>query len=230
VAPVAQGGPGRPGQPDRPNVNFFAPAAPPPALAPVPGAAPVPVAEFARKTQEAAPPGDLPARRGDFADKELKKGEGKEAGGAKGRTALDDARDLKADFDQARERLAAHDLSGLQTGKLGVDLSVRMQALRNQTQLERTAVRQVQGRSVLEIGGVWIDTGFDAKMPTVTVKAQSDAYFRILERQPQVKDVFRMGNHLVWVTPSGTALVIDTSDGKDKLSDEEIDKLFVARK
>jgi hypothetical protein len=32
------------------------------------------------------------------------------------------------------------------------------------------------------------------------------------------------------VTPNGTALVIDTNDGKDKLSDEEIDKLFVAKK
>jgi Ca-activated chloride channel family protein len=34
----------------------------------------------------------------------------------------------------------------------------------------------------------------------------------------------------VWLTPSGTALVIDTSEGKEKLSDEEINKLFVAKK
>jgi hypothetical protein len=33
----------------------------------------------------------------------------------------------------------------------------------------------------------------------------------------------------VWVTPNGTALVIDTNDGKDKLTDGEIDALF-ARK
>jgi hypothetical protein len=32
------------------------------------------------------------------------------------------------------------------------------------------------------------------------------------------------------VTPNQTALVIDTSDGKEKLSDDEIDKLFVAKK
>ena len=52
----------------------------------------------------------------------------------------------------------------------------------------------------------------------------SDAYFRILERQPEIKEVFRLGNHLVWITPSGTALVIDTSDGKEKLTDEEIEQ------
>jgi hypothetical protein len=34
----------------------------------------------------------------------------------------------------------------------------------------------------------------------------------------------------VWITPSGTALVIDTTDGKEKLADAEIDKLFVAPK
>ncbi len=61
------------------------------------------------------------------------------------------------------------------------------------------------------------------------VKAQSDAYFKLLERQPKLRDVFKLGNHLVWVAPSGTALVIDTSTGKDKLTDDEIAKLFAAR-
>ena len=93
-----------------------------------------------------------------------------------------------------------------------------------------TDERTVFGRDCLEIGGVWIDEGFDAKLPTLTVKAQSDAYFRLLEKQPRLKEVFQLGNHLVWVTPNGTALVIDMSSGKDKLSDDEIDKLFVAKK
>ena len=67
-------------------------------------------------------------------------------------------------------------------------------------------------------------------MPVVAVKAQSDAYFRILERHGKVQEAFQLGNHLVWVTPNQTALVIDTKDGKETLSDEEIDKLFVATK
>ena len=44
--------------------------------------------------------------------------------------------------------------------------------------------------------------------------------------EPQLKDVFRLGNHLVWIAPNGTALVIDTKDGKDKLTNAEIDSLF----
>ena len=93
-----------------------------------------------------------------------------------------------------------------------------MNNLRNQSRLDPSAMRNVVGRNCLELGGVWIDEGFNAKMKSVTVKAKSDAYFRILERQPEVKDVFQLGNHLVWVTPSGTALIIDTNDGKEKLS------------
>jgi Ca-activated chloride channel family protein len=201
------------------------PGGPPAGLAPAaPGGAPKPVLEFARANQ--AKPGDLAQNRDRLAERELAKGgEGKDA-----KRVLDEARSKKEAYDKARMALRRGERDGVQAGKLGVDLSVQMQNLRNQCQLDATALRNVQGRNCMELGGVWIDEGFDAKMPTLVVKAQSDAYFRILERQPQVKDVFRLGNHLVWVTPNGTALVVDTGDGKDKLSDAEIDKLFVAKK
>ena len=67
-------------------------------------------------------------------------------------------------------------------------------------------------------------------MKTVTVKAQSAAYFRLLEKQPKLREVFTLGNHIVWVTPSGTALVVDTTDGVATLEDTEIDRLFVPAK
>src|SRR5262249_2845801 len=111
-----------------------------------------------------------------------------------------------------------------------VDLSVQTQNLRNQARLEQTAVRNVRGRNCLEIGGVWIDEGFDAKTPTLVVKAQSDAYFRILERRPEGQDTSPPGNHARRGTARGTALVVDTTEGKEKLADDEIDRLFVARK
>ena len=114
----------------------------------------------------------------------------------------------------------------VQAGELGVALSVITNELRSTTRLNASAVRRVAGRNCLEIGGVWIDEQYDPKMPEVTVKAQSDAYFRILERHAEVKPVFQLGNYLVWVTPSGTALIVDSAHGKEKLSDAEIDKLF----
>ncbi len=86
----------------------------------------------------------------------------------------------------------------------------------------------MQNRNILEIGGVWIDDAFDPKMHSVTVKAMSKAYFRMLERQPGIHEVFQLGNHIVWVSPSGTALIIDLSDGREEMADADIDRLFVA--
>ena len=69
--------------------------------------------------------------------------------------------------------------------------------LRTQDRISQTANKLVNGRNCLELGGLWIDEGFTADMKTVVVKAQSDAYFKILELYPRMKDVYRLGNHLV---------------------------------
>jgi Ca-activated chloride channel family protein len=141
-------------------------------------------------------------------------------------TSLREARGKMKVYEQARAALALRRNDEVQTGRLGVDLSVDANNLRNQAQLSRTAMCRVSGRDCMEVGGVWIDEGFSDKTPVVTVKAMSNAYFRILERHPEVKDVFQLGNYVVWLTPSGTALVIDANDGKEELADPEIDRLF----
>jgi Ca-activated chloride channel family protein len=203
--------------------------APAAALMPrAPGEAPQKVVEFARSANGA--PGGQAASRGGFEGHKYATLPADGKGDQEVLRALDEARSKKQAYEQARDALAQRRQGEVQVGRLGVDLSVQTNTLRNQSRLEYAAQRNVGGRNCTEIGGVWIDEGFTEKTPVVAVKAQSDAYFRILERHAQVKDVFQLGNHLVWLTPSGTALVVDTSDGKDKLSDEEIDHLFVARK
>jgi Ca-activated chloride channel family protein len=230
AVPVARGGGAGGG---RPNVAFDRPAMggmpgmPPPALrAPAGASGPVPVADFARAAT--AKPGELGAKRGAMAEDELRKAGDKKAGGE--HVFYLRALEQKETLERARESLRRSDRDGVQTGRLGVNLALEMKDLRDQTRLQRSALRTVGGRTCLEVGGVWIDEGFGAKTPTLVVKAQSDAYFRLLEKHPELKDVFRLGNHLVWVTPSGTALVVDAKNGKDKLADEEIDKLFAAKK
>jgi Ca-activated chloride channel family protein len=224
--PVVNAGPGRPPV----AFNLRGGAAVPAGLAsPDPqSATPQKVADFAKGVQKK--PGELSKSRGDFEEGYLRRaatGKDKPEGEKR---ALQEALERKAANDQANKALANRDRDGVQTGKLGVDLSIQSNNLRSQDRLTRTAQRNVYSRNCLEIGGVWIDEGFDPKMKTVTVKAMSDAYFRILEKQPKVKEVFQLGNYLVWVTPSGTALVIDANDGKEKLADDEIDQLFVAGK
>jgi Ca-activated chloride channel family protein len=189
---------------------------------------PEPVLDFASRNQ--TKPGELALKREQLADVELSK-----AGDPKGDKdgvdrVLSVAKAKKDAFDQANVAFLRREYHKTQAEKLGVDLSIQTANLRNQCRLEYTVQKNVQGRNCLELGGVWIDDRFDPKMKAVTVKAQSNAYFRMLERQPKIKDVFQLGNYVVWVTPSGEVLVIDGKHGKEELSDKEIDGLFVAKK
>ncbi len=191
------------------------------------------VAEFARNIQTTglAPGlgGGIAVNRGAWADNEFKKlpGEGKPMDD-KAQQLLQ-AKTVKDANDQAFYNIRNGQAHLNRIESQGVNLSCYTNDLKNQCRLQQTALRRVGSRNCVEIGGVWIDEGYTAKTPTVTVKAQSDAYFRILEKRPEVKEVFQLGNHLVWVTPNGTALVVDTNDGKDKMDDAEIDTLFVKK-
>jgi Ca-activated chloride channel family protein len=197
----------------------------PPALRPLTGnGAAGKVREFAKRAKG----GGLARERDRLEENAFRglKGEGKD----KADKALHDAKEAKKAYDRARGALALRRQHEVQAGKLGVDLSVQTSNLRAQARLAGSAVRKAYGRQCLEVGGVWIDAGFDPKMKVVAVRAQSAAYFRILARRPRIKELFQLGNYLVWVTPSGKALVIDANDGKEKLRDREIDALFAAKK
>jgi Ca-activated chloride channel family protein len=146
---------------------------------------------------------------------------------SRARTALD----KQKAYEDCCNLLKKGDRAGVQAGRLGVDLSIQCCNLRNQCRVEQTCQRELLGRECIEVGGIWIDTGYDAKKTkTVAVKALSDGYFKLLEKHPELKEVFRMGTHLVWVTPSGTALLLDSIAGKETLTDEEIASLFAMKK
>jgi Ca-activated chloride channel family protein len=200
---------------------------------------PTSVIDFAKKAQ--AKPEDVKQNRFQYEDKMLCEEEKRlEAKGAQKASSKDErdrlskvkeARGNFRSYEQARQWLNQRDLKNVQAGNsTAVDVAVCSNNLRQQERLTQTAMRNVCGRNCLEIGGVWIDEGFGADMKTVIVKAQSEAYFKIIEKQAKMKDVFRLGNHLVYVTPSMVALVVDSNDGKESLTDEEIEKLFVPAK
>ncbi len=184
-----------------------------------PPADPKPVLEFARKD------GDRGAAREKFAEDELKEaGKGKGADAKKAGEALA-RRDALL---KARGLFGKGDKDGATTGKLGVDVAVATSELRDARRVTSAAVREAGGRRMMEVGGVWIDEGFTAKIDAVVVKAMSDAYFAILKAHPEMKRVFQTGNHLIWITPSGKALVIDASHGKEAEGDIDIKALFTA--
>jgi Ca-activated chloride channel family protein len=155
----------------------------------------------------------------------------KELAGGGPAPAAQAAREAQTQFENLEKARAAFDkkdLGSVQSGKLALDYGCYNNQLRNECQVCQTAVRKANARSCVEVGGVWVDDGFNAKMETVTVKAMSEAYFRMLERHPKMREVFCLGNHILWVTPSGKALVIDTTDGVSTMEDAAIDRLFEA--
>jgi Ca-activated chloride channel family protein len=228
----------RPGGPGVPDVRFNLgggmgggwSAGRPPALHNGAAKKPMPVSDFVKAAQAA--PGAAPAKRADIAEKELSR---LPAGAAKDGAAgdkLQEARDRFFAYRKAREELqkGKGNLASVQEGKLGVDLSLESNRLRGISQVTQNAQCWLGDRNCLEVGGVWIDEKYDPKMKIVAVKAMSQAYFRILERHPEAQKVFRIGNHLVWVTPSNTALVLDASHGQENMTDGDIDRLFTVAK
>lgn len=214
--------------PDGPGGPAGGPAAPQ-ALRQLGDKQPAPVAEFGKqlggKGAKGGGGGVGQARLDQENDRlkdEAKNGDGKAQKDANA------ALEQQSSLQKAAANFRSGSLHQVQAGRLGVDFAVQNNALRFQNQTVRTASRNVQNRNVVEVGGVWIDDGFDPKLETVSVKAQSEAYFKILDRHPEVKDVFALGNYLIWVTPSGKALVIDQNHGVETLENAAIDALFVA--
>ena len=210
----------RPGQPG------FGGGGRPEALAPVAGdKGPQKVVDFLGKQGEAKPD----AGRAKFEkDKVSNAPTSPTADDAAGRTLLQTKEQLKT-LEEARAAMARGDVNAYQAGWVGVNLSVQSNGLKNQSQVARSAIRNVAKRNCLEIGGVWIDEGYNAKMKNVVVKAQSNAYFKLLEKHPELKQVYQLGNHFVWVAPSGKALVVDTDDGVDEIADKDIEALFASK-
>lgn len=145
---------------------------------------------------------------------------------AESRGAANSALAGKGTLDHANRALKAGDLQQAQQGRLGVDLSVQMNEMKNQSQQSRQIQRQVNQRNCLEINGVWVDDQFKKETPTIAIKTMSNAYFLLLEKKPEMKEVLQLGSSLVWIAPNGTAIVIDPNTGKEEITDEEITRLF----
>jgi Ca-activated chloride channel family protein len=199
-------------------------------MQPTPGAPQAKVQDFVQNIKGGD--GKLAEQRRQLEEQNLKTQAGAGGGpaGDKAAQAAKDAQERLYNLELAKKNLDKKDLGGVRTGNCGVDYAVHTNQLRNQSQTCTAVVRKAYGRTCLEVGGVWIDDCFDPKMKTVTVMAQSEAYFRMLEKQPKLREVFTLGNHVVWVTPSGTALIIDSTCGDTTMEDAAIERLFVSVK
>ncbi len=112
------------------------------------------------------------------------------------------------------------------SGKEAVDLAQGLADLKTGSRADTsTTPRTIVGRTFRKVGDAWVDQGFKPKSPTLHLRVLGKAYFRLLASHPELRLIFALGNRITWVSPSGTALVID-NQGRDDVDQASLDGLF----
>jgi hypothetical protein len=112
------------------------------------------------------------------------------------------------------------------SGKAAVDLAQGLADLKTGAQTDTSAApRTIAGRRVRKVGDAWVDQGFTSSTPTLRLRVLGKAYFRLLDRHPELGPVFALGKRITWVSPSGTAVIIDTQ-GREDADQASLDRLF----
>lgn len=111
-----------------------------------------------------------------------------------------------------------------QAGEQAVEVAEALGLLKDAQASSSYLAKTVAKTTFLNIGGVWVDHAYKKGAKQLAVKYLSDGYFKILKQLPDAKGVLSLGDRVVWVTPSGIALVIDAT-GADSLTDAEVAKL-----
>jgi len=179
------------------------------------------VLDFARENQNGS--GQFLQRRAQSMEMDLARQTQK--GGSGGIDAAKKLEEISA-LNKAKAAMNRDSRAEVQAGRLGVELSIQSQNLRQDYLPSGVAVKVFQGRKLFENGGIWVDESFKADVKSLIVKSQSRAYFQLLESRPELKELFLVSNYLVWMTPGGTALVIDATQSREDLVDLEINDLF----
>ncbi len=131
---------------------------------------------------------------------------------------------LPAAQPEAADSIGGFDFAQEATGEKAVEVAKSISELKRAERPEGLAVKKVGERTFEHWMGFWVDRAYGEKMPTVEVKYLSDAYFKLLAAEPELKDVFALGERVV-VVIDGKALVIQ-DEGKEQLTDEEVAELL----
>jgi Ca-activated chloride channel homolog len=112
------------------------------------------------------------------------------------------------------------------SGKEAVDLAQGLATLKTGAQTDTSAVpRTVAGRRFRKVGDAWVDQGFTSSTPTLRLRLLGKAYFRLLNSHPELGPVFALGKRITWVSPSGTAVIVD-AQGRDDADEASLNRLF----
>jgi len=112
------------------------------------------------------------------------------------------------------------------SGKEAIDLAQGLAELKTGARAETSSTqRVVAGRRFRKVREAWVDQAFKPSTQTLRLRFLGKAYFRILALHPELSPIFALGKQVTWVSPSGTALVVD-NQGQDEVTDAALVRLF----
>jgi Ca-activated chloride channel family protein len=117
-------------------------------------------------------------------------------------------------------------------GKAGVDVAERLRRLKQAEQAGDPSLaefRKAAGTRFFLYNDMWVDEKFDATADMTTVKFGSEAYFKLIEKAPHLIDALKLGTKIVITTAEGNVVAI-TGSGAEKMTDAQVDAVFVAKK
>lgn len=123
------------------------------------------------------------------------------------------------------------------TGAVAVKASEDLRALKDTDSLSGHGVgmpgpgpvaKTVGERKFKLVKRTWVDASWKADDEPIKVKYISDAYFKLLEREPSLNKVFALGERVLVVLKSGKAILIG-KEGKEDLTKQELDDLFAKK-
>ncbi len=110
------------------------------------------------------------------------------------------------------------DLVSRAEGKAGIDVSKKMQAMKEESFAPRPSdpVRVAGGRSYLWRKGAWIDSeALEKPGQQLKVKYLSPAYFALVSARPDLKAGLALGNRVVLRVGGGKSIVIAPEEGEE---------------
>jgi len=115
----------------------------------------------------------------------------------------------------AEQRFEAAKTASAQRAAITMDAADAASGLRDEAR-----VRRLGNRTLVLRDKVWTDASFRKEAPVLRVKAFSDAYFRLVDAMPELREAFAFSERLII---AGRSMAIElTPDGKDQLSDRDL--------
>ncbi len=78
-------------------------------------------------------------------------------------------------------------------------------------------------------GDLWIDSSITDDNKPIKIKYLGAAYFKLLDKNDELKKILALGKRVGFKTPSGAVILID-QDGADEMPEAELTKLFTPAK